>query len=115
MPSFDTLIYLSDAHETVSWLDHCISSQSIDNMNVLYEFSTSDHFPLVISLSCLFLPLFDDRVNASIGAKKIKWNELSSEQKAGYYMATKMNLSKIFLPQGVLECSNPLCNAFEIN
>ena len=62
---------------------HCISShslhQSIDNINVLYEFSTSDHFPMVISLSCLSLPLFDDRVNASIGAKKINWNKLPSD------------------------------------
>ena len=87
LPIFDTFTYSSDAHGTVLWLDHCIFShslhQSIDNINVLYEFSTSDHFRLVISLSCLSLPLFDDRVNASIGAKKINWNKLSSDQKAG--------------------------------
>ena len=113
LPS-DTFTYLSDAHGTVSWLDHCISSpslhQSIDNMNVLYKFSTSDHFSLVISLSCQSLPLFVDKVNAPIGAKRINWNKLSSDQKAGYYMATEVNLSKISLPQAVLECSNPLCN-----
>ena len=30
---------------------------------MLHEFSTSDHFQLVISLFCLSLPLFDDTVN----------------------------------------------------
>ena len=65
---------------------------------------------MVISLSCLSLPLFDDRVNASIGTKKINWNKFSSDQKGGYYMATEVNLSRISLPQAVVECSNPLCN-----
>ena len=70
-------------------------------MNVLYEFSTSDHFPLMISLSCLSSPLFDDKVNVPIGAKKINCNKLLFKQKAGYYMVIEVKLSRISFPQAV--------------
>ena len=40
----------SDAHDTVSWLDHAVSSFSmheiISEMDVLHNYLTSDHFPL---------------------------------------------------------------------
>ena len=55
---------------------HALSFSEIGKSSVLKKLASygDDHFPMVISLSCMSLPLFDDRVNASIGAKKINWN-----------------------------------------
>ena len=50
-----TFTFHSDAHDTVSWLDHALCSmsmyQTIDHMSVLYQYLTSDHFPLSLYLN----------------------------------------------------------------
>ena len=49
-----TFTFHSDAHDSVSWLDHALCSMSmyqiIDQMSVLYQYLTSDHFPLSLCL-----------------------------------------------------------------
>lgn len=44
----DTFTYLSSAHNTTSWLDHFICSDSIvlNDIEVLYEKAIFDHFPI---------------------------------------------------------------------
>ena len=53
-----TFTFHSDVHDTVSWLDHALCSMSmyqiIDHMSVLYQYLTSDHFPLSLYHKQLF-------------------------------------------------------------
>ena len=46
----NTYTYLSEAHNSVSWLDHIAASQSLHHLikeiNIGYDVMTSDHFPL---------------------------------------------------------------------
>ena len=52
----DTITFLSSAHSTTSWLDHCVSTTTghriIENVNVSYDYISSDHFPMTIIINC---------------------------------------------------------------
>ena len=55
----DTFTYFSEAHGSTSWIDHCLTSESIhqavESMQVLHDYVSSDHSPLVI-ICCSQLP-----------------------------------------------------------
>ena len=82
--SSNTFTYLSDSHQTISWLDHCISSssvhKSIKNISVLYDYITSDHRPLSITFCVNLLPLLVSSDEATNQYTK-SWNCASPEQK----------------------------------
>ena len=68
----DTFTFFSEAHDSVAWLDHVVSTQHfhslikriwVDNSTV-----TSDHFPVFTEL-CVFVCLFLS--NAHIGHQPI--------------------------------------------
>ncbi len=50
----DSFTYVSEAHHTVSWLDHCISTadahDSIQNIKVFYNLASTDHIPVCITI-----------------------------------------------------------------
>ena len=54
LPS-DTFTFISSSHDTVSWLDHVLSTTSghslFTNISVKSDFITSDHLPLCFSIS----------------------------------------------------------------
>ena len=62
----DTFTYISDAHNTTSWIDHFVSSFSVHqamlNMDVLTECIISYHRAVAVSIQCSHLPEFDAEV-----------------------------------------------------
>ena len=56
----DSFTYYSEAHSTTSWLDHVICTAdahaSIGSMKILYDATTTDHFPLEMVLESDWLP-----------------------------------------------------------
>jgi len=52
----DIFTYISDAHNTTSWIDHFVSSfsvpQAMFNMDVLTECMISDHRAVVVTIQC---------------------------------------------------------------
>lgn len=79
--------YLSDAHGTTGWLDHCIATSAglnvIDNVKILNDVYYSDHFPLVI---CCNIDAIMPKVSKSSTQKnnKIIWGTRTFEQKCNY-------------------------------
>ena len=61
-----TFTFHSDVHYSLSWLGHALCSMSmyqiIDQVSFLYQYLTSDHFPLSL---CLTVPQFIVKVQAS--------------------------------------------------
>ena len=59
-----TFTYISDAHNTTSWINHFVSSfsvhQAMFNMDVLTEYILSDHRAVAVSIQCSHLPELDD-------------------------------------------------------
>ena len=54
--SSDSYTFISQAHHTTSWLDHCISTVSgesiISNVYIVDDIVCSDHFLLCIDINC---------------------------------------------------------------
>lgn len=55
-----TFTFISDAHGTTSWLDHCIATHAarhaVVNVDVNYDTRWSDHFPLIIEINLNCIP-----------------------------------------------------------
>ena len=99
--------YVNDAHNTCSWIDHCVSSYaahtSITKIEVLHDFITSDHHPLSITFNCKFFTQIavDEPVPNYFN---VKWSKVSQTNKANYHEASKHYLNNIFFPFEVAHC-----------
>ena len=75
-----TYTYIHEAWSTVHWLDHVLttvnSHKLIDNVCVLYEYVSSDHHPMMISLKCDKHVAFVNQSDNASGRKVIRWSEL---------------------------------------
>ncbi len=51
----DSCTYISDAWNTASWLDHCVSTAdahaAIQQMDIKYNYATADHIPVIIKVN----------------------------------------------------------------
>ena len=81
----------SDAHDSVSWLDHAICSTAMFNkitsMNVLYSYLTSDHFVLSVTLDNVINEIPPDLYNDSddtFNIKRVHWDRLSCDTLSKY-------------------------------
>ena len=108
----DTFTYVSDSHQTVSWIDHVIMSTPADricvDMRVVYDLVTSDHRPLSFSLNVGELHQVSDfRAPPSV---RIPWEKLSYNSKLIYAEKVNTALDGISLPIDVLLCPGCDCN-----
>ena len=105
--------YVSDAHRTTSWLDHCITTLNgyaiIKKCVILYDFVTSDHKPLTVCLSMKDITFVtcDESLKKSSGS--VKWSELKHEQLDEYRCNTKEALAKVDIDMEVLRCTDVNC------
>ena len=111
LPS-DSFSFISEMNPgTVSWLDHCISTQDghnvINSMQIEYHLSCRDHIPLVLSLGLDKLPSVEDEVNSV--SPSIKWDEQSSTKLREFSLMSDICLSRILIHREVLECNDINC------
>ena len=91
--------YVSDAHNTCSWIDHfvpsCAAHISVTKIEVLHNFNTSDYHPLSITFNCKFFTQIavEEPVPDYFN---VKWSKVSQTNKANYNEATKHYLNNIF-------------------
>lgn len=77
----DSFTYISEACNTASWLDQCISTadaHTIIAMNILYGAVTSDHMPMAILINVKDIPLlssdsYDNNYGCTIFIGPIKY------------------------------------------
>ena len=85
--SSSTYTYISAAHGSTSWLDHCICSTSlhsvIQSIYVSYDGYLSDHLPLIVSFVSqpMLLTMGD---TACFSSPKLCWNSATREQVVMY-------------------------------
>ena len=75
--SGDVFTHYSDAHDSVSWLDHCMTSTAanklITDISVSDRFAVSDHLPLCITVNIGGIHLSDDHICPSIQKHTVMW------------------------------------------
>jgi len=109
----DTFTYISDAHNTTTWIDHFVSSfsvhQAIFNMDVLTECILSDHRAVAVSIQCSNLSELDDEVMEH-QPRRIDWLKVTAHQeREDYYHESKNLIDQLQLPTEVRYCQNFNC------
>lgn len=111
----DSFTYLCPAKSTTSWLDHIVSSRSIQdkiqNVSILYDFNIFDHFPISFELN-----IETDRQNNVIYNRNevvddfVLWHKLSNRDLESYTQKIKHNTDLFQLTQStVWLCSDIHC------
>lgn len=110
----DTFTYISDAHSSTSWLDHCLTSfsvhQAISSMAVQQEYICSDHRPISVTLNYSRLPHLEVLSDSSGNGRRINWSTATKEQINLYEYESRLLFDKISLPKCVVECNDAHCS-----
>lgn len=114
----DSFTFISEAHSTVAWLDHMVSTiplhlfvkkVSIDNSLI-----TSDHFPLSIQLECeVNTSEYIDEGNTKSRDNRQRqpiWSKLSDSRRKEYSEHTETFLSDVQIDHSLVLCYDPCCN-----
>ena len=113
MLSPDTFTFISQAHGTTTWLDHCITTTAgeslVANVSVLNDIACSDHLPLCIDINCDINPLYDN--NFSDKPSTSKWHIATDIDKQNYHKCTGEILNTIVLPTEALLCKDTNCES----
>ena len=96
----DTFTYFSECHNTTSWIDHVVRTQSahdlIEDINVHYNYISSDHHPISFTVKLQStLTGADDSENLR-RAKTVKWDRMSEAEISQYKPNTELTLSDIY-------------------
>jgi hypothetical protein len=115
LKDYDSYTFFSEAHNSVSWLDHVLSTHTVngflDNLCILNSFVTSDHFPLSVTL----------RVNSIVPVKvettgkgtSVQWPELSEDEIQQYTTGTAELLDDLQFDCESLTCTDIGCECLE--
>ena len=110
-----TFTFISSSHDTVSWLDHILTTTSgyslFTDICVKSDFITSDHLPLcfTISVDNLNLPISSSANNIPCDAFRYNWYGASDFDISNYYSCTRSELSKIKVPLDAMQCEDVRC------
>ena len=109
--------YVSEAHGTISWLDHCIATASarraVIDIQVLYSYAAGDHIPLSVTIQCDLIPpnvdqyTNDNETNEHVG---FKWTNITERMASSYSEASANNLAGVAVPYSAITCKNVRCS-----
>ena len=104
--------FVSDAHGSRRWLDHCVVTeaawQCISSISIIYDMYWSDHLPLTINCN---LHLTLGKVNFNkIVINKIKWGNRNKQQTDCYFNICNDQLKHVILPNECEDCFKKICH-----
>lgn len=112
LPS-DSYTYVSAAWDSVSWLDHIISSadfhDSISSIVIEYDCTDEDHIPVFLTLDLNCIPDSAESRN-DVHNQNISWDRLTNEEVLRYTKNTDDLLRSLTAPVGVFSCQNVNCS-----
>ena len=87
----DSFTYISDMHNTTSWLDHYVVNRqilcAIENMSIEYDLVTSDHRPMLLKL----------RASVELGAMEpILWEMGRRKWQIGNFVMIKIYPNTVY-------------------
>jgi exonuclease III len=111
--SNDTFTFFSEAHHSVSWLDHIVTNLNMvsffSNITVDYGYISSDHFPLCAELNVPVSKIESEQCDSHSRECNIRWDKLSEHDLSIYKNASDESLKNIKLPLPLLLCDDDQC------
>ena len=111
----DAYTYISSSWNSTSWLDHCLLSseafESVLDIHVLYDYISSDHKPLSLSVQNLCPITTDDKTPDGVNnaRKNHDLGKISHLTWEKYTRITDYHLRNIHLPIEALLCKDMNC------
>ena len=106
-----TFTFYSDAHNSVSWLDHVVVSENVFNaimsIEVDYSYVTSDHFPMFITLNLSTVRV--ECMDRGLSGSKVQWDKLSDNDIDKYRLLTDSNIKNVSINHSLLLCDDVNC------
>lgn len=110
--SSNTVTFISDAHGSLRWLDHCLVTRAawpcVVNTYVRDDVYWSDHFPLVIE--CNLNVISKKYSHKMTIPSKINWGDRNLDQISIYHDFCNTKLKNIHFPYQLRECGGKFCN-----
>lgn len=111
----ETFTYLSDAHGTTRWLDHCVVTKAalltITDVKILNDVFWSDHFPVVVNCNINIISNIIEFSNDDDKFKKnIKWGRRNELQIELYKKYCTENLKNIVISKNICEGCDKFCD-----
>ena len=105
--------YPSHAWNTTSWIDHCMTTKAghecINEIEILYNFVTSDHKPMRISVN---YENIHEKININLkNSYNIQWSSANKDSLHAYKLEIRTELKKIKLPMNLLYCKDINCES----
>ena len=104
---YGSFTYISQAHGTTSWVDHCITTAAgrslITNAYITDNVVCSDHIPLTVNVLCNI----EHKIDCDFKMKHVnllKWRIASDLDKSAYTICTNEKLSYICISIKALLC-----------
>ena len=117
LPS-DTSTHVSMAHGSTSWLDHCITTMSgqqlVQSVHMFNDFVTSDHIPLSVCIKTQNLHIYPITSDTKSDNKYYKWVNATEYDIKQYKNITSKLLGKITIPVDAILCSVPHCSSHNV-
>ncbi len=108
----DSFTYVSEAHHTVSWLHHCLSTadahQSIENIVIKYDLAKTDHIHVCVTLDVNNIPILTSQTNNFFN-EHLNWSSLTKNDLDNYCLHTEQILKTINVPNEAALCRNVNC------
>ncbi|KAJ0170988.1 hypothetical protein K1T71_013760 [Dendrolimus kikuchii] len=106
----DTFSFISDAHGSRRWLDHCIVTKAawlcVENTYVKYDVYWSDHFPLIVQCNLNGIKQ-KTMLNTAYISNKIIWKDRTVAQIEEYKSFCDSHLKDIV---NLIECTKLRCS-----
>ena len=111
----DTYTFVSSAHDTVSWLDHILSTSPgtdlVQGIQVNLDFISSDHLPISLQLNCETLHV--KQLCSMTSNHRIDWSQTDCNSRNHYCHTSAHMLSNVVIDHEMLICRDVSCNNTE--
>ena len=79
---YDSFSFISSAHSSTSWIDHCLISGNIDvaNYEINYELAFYDHLSLFLTIKTIISYDANDDANDDLLYKLVDWNHFDVKE-----------------------------------
>ena len=82
---------------------------AVKKISILYDYVTSDHMPLLVSLDISKTTIALDDNDKRSSVKNIKWNKLSGNEISQYQAMAERHLDKVKLDHDLILCDSIDC------
>ncbi|CAF4843312.1 unnamed protein product [Pieris macdunnoughi] len=113
-PHSDTYTFVSEAHGSRRWLDHCLvtdaARHSISKVYIMYDVLWSDHYPLILHFNIKIISKKLSSIQSNSVNNNVRWGQRSEEEILLYQSECNKRLKSIDFTEIFTDCAGCYCD-----